>query len=161
MVYHCIGSGSTSRPHWGLFKNALIWFKCGCFGFTKMMWCDLFSCSILKLLDSGETCLHQWAEWSLVHVMTCLLFGAKPLPEPVWPIVSWIRTNFNEMFMKYVSGNVFVMLSAKCRSFRFAPKMVVHGSCHIHTDFHHRKCVHFGRKSNKKYCGYLVTVIQY
>ena len=31
----------------------------------------------------GATCMRQWSGSSLVQVMACRLFGAKPLPEPM------------------------------------------------------------------------------
>ena len=43
-------------------------------------------------LPSGAAYMRQWTESSLVQVMACRLFGAKPLPEPMLvccQLVSW------------------------------------------------------------------------
>ena len=31
----------------------------------------------------SATYMHLWTRWTLVKVMSCHLFGAKPLPEPM------------------------------------------------------------------------------
>ena len=59
--------------------HCLISYNC-CWIYVK----DLFNVYVLDLLSSSSPSaayMHQWTVSALVQVMTCRLFGAKPLPE--------------------------------------------------------------------------------
>ena len=42
-------------------------------------------------LRPGNANMPHWIGSSLVHVMSCCIFGAKPLPDQWWLIVNWAR----------------------------------------------------------------------
>ena len=46
--------------------------------------------------------MHHWTGSSLVQVMACRLFGAKPLPEPMLTYCQFVpfRTNFSKIVME-------------------------------------------------------------
>ena len=72
------------------FRHKLQW------NFTQTIWftsnkmhCKMLSakcgpfCSLLNSSPPGATYMRHWTGSSLVQVMACRLFGAKPLPEPM------------------------------------------------------------------------------
>ena len=46
--------------------------------------------------------MHQWSGSALVQVMSCHLFGAKPLSEPILSI-RLLGTNFSEIWIRILS----------------------------------------------------------
>ena len=50
-------------------------------------WCSsdilMFSCMVINSSPPSDACMHQWTGSAMVQVMTCRLFGVKPLPEPM------------------------------------------------------------------------------
>ena len=56
--------------------------------------------------------LHQWSRKSLFHVMTCCLFGAKPLPKPMLNYC-WITASWNLCkILKFQFQNIICNMSA-------------------------------------------------
>ena len=66
----CKMSSISSRPQW-------VW------------WCPLYGLRVAKCIvnnhrfNSSPAYMCRWTGSALVHILTCRLFGAKPLPEPM------------------------------------------------------------------------------
>ena len=67
-----------------------------------MVWWSLVWSQVINSSPLSVEYTHQWTGPSLVQVIACRLFGAKPLPEPIAGLLSSesLRTKFNEILIK-------------------------------------------------------------
>ena len=82
-----------------------------------------------KTLRPGDACMRQWMKSSLVQVITCRLFGAKPLPEPILTFChldpSWhASVEFHQNTHIFIRENVFENIVCKISSSLSGPKCV-------------------------------------
>ena len=90
------------------------------YGVTRPQW--------VNSLRPGDAYMHLWTASSLVQVMACRLFSAKPLPEPM-QTVSWIlrnklQQNFNQNSYIFIEENVFESVVYKTSAILSQPEWV-------------------------------------
>ena len=56
-------------------------------------------------MSPGDAYMRYWTGSSLVHVMACRLFGAKPLPEPM---MAYCQLGPTEQRNLYRTENIFI-----------------------------------------------------